>query len=184
MSYKEMRITIVLVAIIVVLALLFGGQMVYKRYNIEQPLFKVYSKTKAVQDADIINRNGRVKIVLSLGPTTNFQKTYLELMEKTTGILGERSFELKIKDNRNQDLESLLVDAEPVIYEAVSKGSYTWMKQEVLKAAEKVGAEARVFVDGDRIYLSFAKGRHYLYEVIQRSQDVTPDGKEGSDISA
>ncbi|MHB8171636.1 MAG: hypothetical protein ACYDG6_08850 [Thermincolia bacterium] len=183
MDYKNIRITIVVVAIIVVLALLLGGQMIYKRYNIEQPLFKVYSKTKAVQDADIINRNGKVKVVLALGPTVNFQKTYRELMEETVVVLGERPFELRIKDNRDQVLERLLIDTEPVIYEAVSKGNFTWMKWEITRAAGAAGAEAQVFIDGERIYVSFMKGRHVLYEVIQRNQPVEPDGGKGSDIN-
>ncbi|MDA8233245.1 MAG: hypothetical protein M0Z31_00280 [Clostridia bacterium] len=183
MDYKKIRITIVVIVIFVVLALLLGGQMIYKRYNIEQPLFKVYSKTKAVQDTDIINRKGKVKVELVLGSTVNFQKTYRELMEETAAVLGERPFELKIKDNRDQALERLLIDVEPVIYEAVSKGSFTWMKQEIIRAARAAGAETQVFIDGERIYVSFLKGRHVLYEVIQRSQPIEPDSGKGSDIS-
>jgi len=185
MRNKDIRVSVIILAIIVVLALLLVGQFIYKEYNVEQPLFKVYSKTKAVQNVDISEKDGRVKIVLRLGPTANLQLAYGEIMAATTWILGPKPFELKIKDNRSPVLEDLLVETEPVIYEAMSKGSYTWMKKEIISAARTNGAEAQVFMDSERIYLAFTKGRNYLYEIIPRNRaEVLPDGSKGSDNSA
>ncbi len=180
MQIKGLRIYVIVTAIVVTLAVLLTIQFVYQRYNVEQPLFKLYSQTKLVKDARIEQNGTSVKVILDVKKTDNLQKAYRELLSYTGKVMGNTKFSIELKDSRSKDLDDAFYQSQFVIYEAMAKGDFTKMSDVIQQNAEKAGATARVFIDNENIYVEFIKGKNYLYEVIPRKPEVNAEIADGT----
>lgn len=181
MQIKGIRIYVVLVVVMLMMGLLMGAQYFYQRYNVEQPLFKLYSETKLVDNINNIKleeQGGTVAVTLSLNRTDNLRRAYRELNRYTGQILGSEGFKIQIKDTRSRELEDIYYRSQFVIYEALAKGSFTEMAAAIEKNARSAGAEARVYMDEKNIYVALYKGKNYLYEVVPRDAALA-DKKDG-----
>lgn len=168
MQIKGLRIYVVITAVVVTLAILLGIQFIYQRYNVEQPLFKLYSETKLVNDASIDDKGERVKVVLEVKKTDNLKKAYNELLEYTKQVMEGKNFELQLKDKRTGELEKAYNNSQFIIYEAIAKGDFTKMADVIESNGDKIAAQSYVFIDETNIYVEFVKKDHYLYEIIPR----------------
>lgn len=165
---KGFRVIVIATAIIVTLALLFGIKYVNERFNIEKPLFKMYSETKLVLKPSIDKEGDTTTITLTLKKTDNLYSAYQDIKSDTEKVLGDKKFQIKILDKRSPELEEAYRDSQFVVYEALAKGNYTSIPAEVARYAAAKGAKAKVYIDGENIYVSLYKGDNYLYEIISR----------------
>lgn len=168
MKVKGLKVIVIVIAVVVTLALLFGIKFVNERFNIEKPLFKLYSETELVLKPSLERQGEITTISLTLKKTDNLFQAYRQINRETEKVLGDSKFEFKIEDNRSQALEDAFRSSQFVVYEALAKGNYTLIPAEVKKHAEAIGADARVYIDQENIYISLYKGDKYLYEVIPR----------------
>lgn len=168
MQIKGFRVIVIATAIIVTLALLFGIKYVNERFNIEKPLFKMYSETKLVLKPSIDKEGDTTTITLTLKKTDNLYSAYQDIKSDTEKVLGDKKFQIKILDKRSPELEEAYRDSQFVVYEALAKGNYTSIPAEVARYAAAKGAKAKVYIDGENIYVSLYKGDNYLYEIISR----------------
>lgn len=179
MHIKGFRLYVVIIAVIATLAILLTIQFINQKYNVEQPLFKLYSQTKIVKDAKIEDKGDTVKVIIKVKKTENLKQAYNELTEYTNQIMDGKRYEMQIKDNRSAILEKAYYNSQFVIYEALAKGDFTKMANVIEKYSQKVGAESLVFIDDKNIYVEFLKGDNYLYEVIPRQSNS--QSKDGAD---
>lgn len=179
MQIKGLKIYAVIAAMAVTLAVLLTIQFIYQKYNVEQPLFKLYSQTKLVQGVKLEQNENKVKVILDVKKTDNLQQAYRELKGYTGQIMDGAEFTVELKDNRTKTLEDTYYQSQFVIYEALAKGDFTKMADVIQRNAEKAGAEARVFIDNDNIYIALFKGKNYLYEIIPRHRDVQEPMTDG-----
>ncbi len=170
MQIKGIRIYIVLAAVAVTLAILLTVQFFHQKYNVEQPLFKLYSQTKLVNDVKLEEKDNSVTVVLDVKETDNLRKAYQDLNEYTSEIMGNKNFTIQLKDKRSKVLEKAYYESQFIIYEAIAKGDFTRMAEVIEKNANKVGARSMVFVDEKNIYVEFLKDGSYLYEIVPRQQ--------------
>ncbi|MFZ5640248.1 MAG: hypothetical protein ACOY4Q_06130 [Bacillota bacterium] len=180
MQIKGIRIYIVLVVVMLMLGLLIGAQYFYQRYSVEQPLFKLYSETKLVDNIKKIKlekQGDTVSVTLALNRTDNLRQAYQDLYRSTGQVLGSDRFRMQLKDTRNRELENVYYQSQFVIYEALVKGSFPQMAATIEKNARSAGAEARVFIDEKNIYVALYKGENYLYEVVPR-KNVPADNRD------
>lgn len=184
MKFKGIRIYIVLASIAATLAVLLTIQFIHQKYNIEKPLFKLYSQTKLVKGVKIQEKEKTVKVILEVEKTENLRNAYRELTSYTEQVMGNTEFDIELRDNRTRELEEAYYQSQFVIYEALAKGDFTKMADVIRLNAEKVGAQARVFIDRDYIYVQFVKGKHYLYEIVPRDHAVreTVADRTGSEL--
>lgn len=173
MQIKGIRIYIVIAAITVTLAILLTIQFVYRKYNVEQPLFKLYSQTKLVKGAKLEEHGNTFTVVLDVNKTDNLRQAYRDLTEYTEQIMGNKNFTIQLKDNRSKALENAYYQSQFIIYEALAQGDFTKMADVIQQNASKVGAVARVFIDDDNIYVQFLQGKNYLYEITPRQHEVS-----------
>jgi len=181
MQIKGIRIYVVLVVVILMLGILIGAQYLYQRYNVEQPLFKLYSETKLVDNIKNIkleDQGDTVSVTLALNRTENLRRAYQDLYRSTGQVLGSDRFRMQIKDTRNRELDDIYNRSQFVIYEALVKGSYPQMAAVIEKNAREAGAQARVFMDEKNIYVAVYKGKNYLYEVVPR-KTVAAENRDG-----
>lgn len=168
MQIKGFRIYIVAAAVVVTLGILLTTQYVHQKYNVEQPLFKLYSQTKLVNDVKLEDKGSQVKVVLDVKKTDNLMKVYQDLNTFTTQVLGEQPFTIELKDNRSKSLEQAYYKSQFIIYEAIAKGDFTKMADVIEENAHNIGAQSMVFIDENTIYVEFVKGSNYLYEIVPR----------------
>lgn len=186
MQIKGIRLYVVLIAVMLMLGLLVGAQYIYQRYNVEQPLFKLYSETKLVDNIKKIKleeQGDMVSVTLGLNRTDNLRRAYQDLYRSTGQVLGSDRFRIQIKDTRTRELENVYYQSQFVIYEALVKGSYPEMALTIERNARSAGSEARVYMDEKNIYVALYKGKNYLYEVISRDS-LPADKKDGLQIGS
>ena len=168
MNIKGIRLPVVVLTVVMVLAVLFGIQYIYHKVNVEQPLFKLYSQTKAVQKFEIDNKSNVTEVNIDLKKTDNLQQTYQKLYLTTVKVLGKNNFQLKIKDNRNKDLENAYYSMQFIINEALMRGNFSQMAQVINEKASETKAVSKVFIDDQNIYIQLEKENSYLYEIVPR----------------
>lgn len=170
MQIKGLRIYIVIAAVAVTLGILLTIQFFHQKYKVEQPLFKLYSQTKLVNDVKLEEKGNAVTVVLDVKETDNLRKAYHDLNNYTREIMGDTDYTIELKDKRSKTLEKAYYESQFIIYEAIAKGDFTRMAEVIQKNADKVGAQAMIFIDEKNIYVEFLKDGSYLYEIIPRQQ--------------
>lgn len=172
MQIKGIKVYVVIAAVFVTLAVLLTVQFLYQKYDVEQPLFKLYSETKLVNKVPVMEQKGTsVNVVLHMKKTENLRLAYQELNGYTQQIMGSKNFTMELKDNRNKALEDVYYQSQFVIYEALAKGDFTKMADVIQQNAVEVGATSKVYIDNDNVYVEILKGNSYLYEIVPRLQD-------------
>lgn len=179
MQIKGFRVYVIVAAIIVTLAVLLTIQYVYQKYDVEQPLFKLYSQTKLVEKEPVLEQKGNmVKVILDVKKTDNLRQAYLDLNSYTEQVMGTTEFSIVLKDNRTKELEKAYYQSQFIIYEALSKGEFSTMARVIQQNASHVGAEALIFIDNENVYVEFIKGDNYLYEIVPRKGEARNSGAD------
>lgn len=179
MEIQGVRIPIVVLALAAGLALLLGLQQVYKYSRVDQPLSHFYSTRKEVARVRVDELGNRVVVRVTLGSVANLRETYKGLEEGTRNVLEFYPFELKITDKRDARLVDDFYKLHYILEEGLATGRFTEMSAAFRDAAQGLGLdEARVFVDGDRLYVQLRRGDRYLYELLPRSQPATVPAEE------
>ena len=170
MQIKGLRLLVVAGAVISTLAVLLAIQYFHQKYKVEEPLFKMYSQTKLVNKVDLEDKGNKIKVILHVNKTDNLKEAYQELSAQTEKVIGHPDFKMELVDTRTPVLESAFYESQFIIYEALAKGDFTKMADIIRQNAESAGAESRVFIDNENIYVEFMKGDNYLYEIVSRDQ--------------
>lgn len=159
------------IALIITVTLLYTGQVLWQNYFIDLPLGKTLGEINGVEKVDWdvgSNFNDAVIINAKLRDIDNLQKTYKEINEKIEQTLKGREYFLEIADNRSQELEQAYYDIHYYVQKSIVDGDFPTLEVNVREAAEIIGAEAKVYVDEQNIYLQLAKADKSLFAVIER----------------
>ncbi len=170
MQWSSLKLPIVLLAFVFGLAIAFGGQWAYQEYNFQQPLNKALAEDKLVKEFTIDQSKpvAMVKIKL-VKDTKNLMSAYQELQELTSQVMGKKPFQLELISQSDDSLEAVFYDSHHVIYQAQVTGNFPEVAARVEQAAHKQGAESKVYVDQNNIYVQLTKkDGHYLHKVIPR----------------
>lgn len=186
MKMAGIKVHLVIIFLLLTLVILVVGNMVYQKYYMNEPLFKLYQKTKVVQNYHVDGQGRVKKVLVEMKKTNNLQKSYNELLNGTVQVLGSSEITLELKDKRNDKLEKIYYDSQLIIYEALLKGNFIEMAQGIKKQANSAGVEAEISIDKNNIYLQLIQGENYLYEIIPRntSEDKFFLNQRGSDLNA
>jgi len=171
MAWRDLRIPVVLLVLLVSLSAFWGVRWLYNRYSIEEPLARYLESSQLVQSFEINRRWQVVRVTVNLAPAENLKDTYREITQGIQAVLDGRPFELQLQDNRDEQLKRAFYYSQFAVYEAITKGNYREMIKDVDQRAKEIGASAYVFLDQDRVYLQMKRNGHYLYEVIPRRLD-------------
>lgn len=168
-NWYGFNLKIVLLAFVAGIFILFGGQWVYKSFGYNQPLIHALQEDASVQSVEIDDSSPVFRIVVHLKRTDNLMETYRALDRQVESAVGPQ-YQLVIEDERDAKLEEAYYDSQPAIYQAIMQGNFQDMKAVVEENAREAGAEARVFIDQDYVYLQMDGTDHYLAAVIPRDQ--------------
>ncbi|MCX7780552.1 MAG: hypothetical protein N2491_06510 [Negativicutes bacterium] len=174
MDFKSKNWAVVLATIMLTVAVLGGGQLLWQKYAVAKPLDTVLQGIDGV--AKVAHDGGSrkddtVKIYVTLQHAANLQKTYTAIMEVAGNALGGKRFKVIVADTRTPELEQLSYLVQPHIQEAVATGMFTQMASYIQEQAAAKNVAAQVFIDSANIYLKLAKDGAELYQIVPRLPD-------------
>ncbi|MCG0278337.1 MAG: hypothetical protein L5656_07370 [Thermanaeromonas sp.] len=169
------RLHYVILACFVSLALLGGGHFLYQKFLWEKALVKKLQSVPQVEGVTF--RRTKNKVEIKLGPTPDLKQTYLQVEEAIGEFFRENIPEVVIRDERSPVLSQVWEKTQFAVYEAAARGTYTVMAEEIEKIAQDHGVEARLAVDGERIYVALYQDGYFLYEVVPIIRLKVPLGR-------
>ena len=175
MPIQQWRIPAIVAAMLVTLALLLAGQLLYERYFVKNNLDREVAKVASVQELTIAKDQKPPTVYVRIPNVQDLQTEYQGLKEAISQQLGS-GYQIVLVDNRTPELQSLYEQCSFAIQEAIATGNYEAMQKTVLQLAANDQDQANISVDSDNVYLELRdrQGTDYLYEVIPRtSQDAT-----------
>ncbi len=177
-NLRQIRWPVVLLVMAGVLGGLFGVGFLLKSQTVDQPLNAMLSQTAQVESFTVHRIGEKHEIRVRFRTATDLKAGYTQLDQEVAKILRTVPYEIKVEDLRTPDLEAVANRMDLYVQEALVTGQFAVMADRVEAEAQKVGAVARIGVDGDRVYLSLTKGDGYLYSVFSRAIEQ-PLRKEG-----
>ncbi|MEW6065339.1 hypothetical protein P378_09820 [Desulforamulus profundi] len=170
MQWHGLKLPVIFLAFVCGLALAFGGQWAYQEYNFQKPLNKVLAENKLVEDFKVEENSTKsvVKVKLSKD-TVNLMDAYQEINQLTGQVMGKTPYQLEFVSETDPSLDQAFYESHHVIYQSQVAGNFPEVALKVQEAARKQGAEGKVFVDQNNIYIQITKpDGHYLHQVIPR----------------
>lgn len=158
------RLHYIILACFLSLTLLGGGHLLYKKLVWEKSLEKRLQSIPQVEGVTLKRDEERIEV--ELGPTPDLKQTYLQVEEALRDFYRGSPPELVIRDQRSPVLVEVWEETQFAVYEAAVRGTFTAMAQEMEKKSQMYGVEARLAMDGKRIYVALYKDAHFLYEII------------------
>lgn len=150
------------------IALLFAGQYAWHKTQIEQPLTLGLKQVGAVKDWDIQYDADKTRVGVTLNGKADLQETYLALTGVLDKTIGAGKYDLEIKSNSSRKLMNFYQKIQPVLYEGLSTGHFTWLVGEVEKEANQEGLEAKVQLDNSLLYLQIVEQDQAMYKLLSR----------------
>ena len=171
MKIKYIQVVKGCIAFILTIACLYVVQAVWQSYAVGLPLDKALSNIDGVQSVVLNDHqkiNSRIAIYVTLNNTANLQKTHKEISKKIEQTLYSSKYTLEIKDNRSPELEQLYYDIHFYIQKAIADGDFPLLEAKAQEKAHLIKADAKVYVDRQKIYLQLLKDDASLYSVVTR----------------
>lgn len=171
---RGLRYPVIVGIVVIVLALLFGGQWVYNKYVVERPVVDALNLPE-VESTKFIEDTGTV--VVKLKEVENLKETYWKIQEKIQGNNKAADLKLVITDNRSQELEDAFYVSQFAVHQAIMRGDFISMYDNIRTVASDFRLDRyAVYIDSENVYLQFHRNGNNLYEVISREVP----GKEDS----
>ena len=170
MNNKRYNWLISAVAVVLTLAALTGGQMVWQKFTVVQPMDKLFQGIDGVTKAswEEGKKDDVVQIYIALAETKHFPKTYSAVHDGAKRILGSRPFKVNIADSRTDELERFYYTIHYQLHEAIFTGNFSLMAEKIQKLSDGAGVTARIYVEAKTVYVHLTKDQHELYAVVTR----------------
>lgn len=160
--------------LVLTLAVLFGGQLLWNKYAIANPINKAFLNIEGIESATIgrLSEQGKAgensKIYVKLARVANLETLYTEMTDKLKQVNGAKEYDIIIQDNRTPELEQFYYSIHYQIQEAIFTGNFSTMAERIEARANSAGIATQIHVDTKRIYLKLTKGPAEMYMVIAR----------------
>lgn len=167
--FKDIKWSYVAIVSIVSLFLLFGGWYLYQNISIKNPINEAVSSIKGIKVTDLEINKKSVNLSINLYDIDNFQVTY-ELIEETISpFLNNRSLNIEIINDGNDELNLVWSKSYFYIAEAIDKKEYSLIPQAIDKMKQEYNLDqASYTMDETNIYIDLHQNDAALYFVIPR----------------
>lgn len=169
MSFKGVRLTIIVFALALTLGLLFGGRWLYESQALSRPLEAVVAGVPGVTDVTLADQGGRFVIHVRLGQAQKLEDVVAQLWRAIDTVDEQAPVELRVSDLRNQAVENAYYDFHFHLQEAVATGRYADLPARLAEvaAANRLTYE-RVYVGPEYVFVQLHQGEAALYEILPR----------------
>lgn len=164
-------------ALVITLAILFGGQLLWNKYAIAKPINHMFQNVNGVEAVTLgqLNEQGKnnekVRIYVRLNNVPDLQKTYGEITDGLKQIDSGKKYDIVIQDKRTPELEDFYYRIHYYVQEAISTGSFAAMAERIEAKANHAGVAVKTYVDTQNIYLKMTKADAEMYVVVARNAD-------------
>ncbi|MDD2509700.1 MAG: hypothetical protein PHG94_00990 [Syntrophomonas sp.] len=174
MKNNEFRVFISIAALILSLGVFLGAYNLYVKWGIEKPLKAELLVQEGVKKVEVNKGEKGYEIKVELKKVDNIQQSYVDISRVLNSRLNDGDYELKIGDQRNQDLQAFFNTLQPAIYEALADKCFIWLNELLAEKVAAQGMKHAMYIDKERLYLQIWDEQKYLYEVIERTSSSSP----------
>jgi hypothetical protein len=173
MPLQQWRIPTIVAAMLITLAVLLGGQILYEKHFVNDDLDRQVATVAAVSDLRVAKDEKPPAVYLRINNAQDLQIDYQGLTDVVRKQLGPQ-YKVVLLDNRTPELQSLYEQGSFAIQEAIATGDYQAMQKSVARLAATNKVQSKISVDSYNVYLELRdeQGSGYLYEVIPRTPQV------------
>lgn len=168
MQWQGLKIPVIILSLLAGIALTFGAQWLYQKYSFQGPLNAALNENKAVESYQMSNEGRLLRVSVTINYDADLMQSYTEVRKELTQAVGKRPFRLALNDSRDDVLKQVWYNSQYAIYQAISQGSYQDMAAVVNREAQVSGAETKIYIDQENIYVRLKHQGHTLDEVIPR----------------
>jgi len=174
LKFNGLNLTKIVVVLLLCLALLFGGQYIYRHIVLDKPMGEELTAVEGVKDYRVVSAGGEKEIVLIMSPLNNLQESFLKAQEIVYKVYSDQT-RVKVSDNTNDILQEVWYQSQFTVYEGIYSGHFVDMKHQLNDiAAQYSKVQIRAYVDNERVYFQAVVGEHFLYRVINREYGGDP----------
>jgi hypothetical protein len=176
MPLQQWRIPTIVAAMLITLAVLLGGQILYQKHFVNDDLNRQVATVAAVSDLRVAKDEKPPAVYLRINNAQDLQTDYQGLAEVVRKQLGPQ-YKVVLLDNRTPELQSLYEQGSFAIQEAIATGDYQAMQKSVTRLAAANRVQSQISVDSYNVYLELRdeQGSGYLYEVIPRAPQTASE---------
>jgi uncharacterized FlaG/YvyC family protein len=164
-SIKNMQIWLIFLAFIVTLAVLFGGQALTVRMQVDNPFKHDIYAIQGVKKFKMIQDKEGIKVQLQLNRVANLQQVLDPIQQKVKFYYHKPIQEIQITDHSNHRLQEIRYQLSFNLEEAVVSGHYVQLRA-ALESYPQI--KSRVYFSRDYIYIQLEDGSYYHYEAFPR----------------
>lgn len=160
-------------AIVFSVLLLAGGQGIWQRTQVEAPIRDSLEKVQNIRDWKLKEEDGKLNIAITLKENANLAATYQKIDDGLAKVLGKRPYSIELQNPTDTQLDGFFETVQPILYEGISTGHYTWLVSEIMKQADEKHLTAKVGMDEKFVYLELHSGSKALYKLIPRTVETS-----------
>ncbi len=166
MSMRNMRWEYVLLWAFLALMVLALAHYSYRVFRIERPLKKCLSENPDVLRADIESIEDTITIDVSLGYVDDLSLAYKKIEDSVQNIVGQRAYEVVIRDDSDETLEKAYDLIHFYVEEARLRGNFGDMANQSSLVLKNMGIEDfNLTVNDNNIYIQLRLKEKYLYRI-------------------
>lgn len=149
-------------ASLLTLAILFGGQILFNKYAMARPMDKMLEQLDGIESFKVhfheSPQNGELgKIQIKLNGVKNLQTLYGQLVAGLDKYGGAQKYDIILSDNRDKQLEEFYYHIHYLLEEARDKSNFVAMNEQIQKKGGASGVDSKIYVDANYIYLQLKK---------------------------
>lgn len=183
MEFKGIKLNIIIIVTLIVIALFFTGQYLYRIYNIDKPIIKEILALDAIKDVRIRDNNNKLDLLLTFYPDIDFFNSYQEINKIMEDKLGNKSGNIIIENIYDNELEDIYYKLHFAIYEGVNTNKFVNMEKNVGSVAKTYNLDNyKIWIDNHAIYVKLDKNNNSFYRRIPYNNTVTVNAEGGDYI--
>lgn len=172
---KNIHVWLVVLAFVITLGTLFGGQAIAKKFKTTNPLKKEFSKIKAIKSYSVDQEDTGINVNLKLAKVDNLQRVLDKVAERVKFYYHKPVKSFTITNYSNKQLEEARYQLLFNLEEAMLTGRYTQLKN-ALNSYHNL--QAKVYFSANFIYLQMDDGKYYHYEAFARPVRLNGDNTQ------
>ncbi|MDR6224438.1 hypothetical protein [Desmospora profundinema] len=174
----SIRWPVAVTALVVALAVLFGGYTAYQWTQVDRPIEETVAQTPHVTLKKKEVSPDRISIRLETDSDFSLTRDYPSLREQLTTIAGGRLLEIELIDRPDDVLTQAWNEMLFGVKEGLANQQYSNIP-EAVKTFTPSGAESQVAMDETHLYVEIKRGDARMYQILplhKRESGVKDNG--------
>lgn len=173
---KNLRTWLIILAFLITLGILFGGEGLATKFRINDPLNREIKAIKGVNGFKLEQAKNGLVINLKLEKVGDLQSVLERVKQKVQSFQDKPVVGFQIQDHANRILKLSQYQLSFYLEEAAASGRYIQLKNALDSFR---GITARAYLSRDFIYIQMEDGGHYLYQAIPRATPMDTASNNG-----